>query len=390
MDIIIVGGGIVGLTLANLLVQNTDLQLAIIEAHPTIHAFSDDTYDIRCSAITLGAQQIFADLGIWDEIIAARLGIYDKMLIWDAEPHNKLEFTAEAIKAKQLGYIIENRVIARALYNKLIQHPQIRFIHGKMSELAINNDHVELTVNQELIKAKLLIGADGAKSTVRDKVNIQTVNMDYKHHALVATIKTDLSHNNTAMQRFSADGPLAFLPLDNPHMCSIVWSCEPEKIAMLKQLPINDFCKLLTHEFANHLGSCHLQSERISFPLHLQHATQYVVNRVALVGDAAHVIHPLAGQGLNLGIFDAAALATLISTYATHDFGRLYILRKYERQRKVHNISMIALVASLKRIFEYEKNSIVNIRRQGLALINNLHYAKKLMINYATTSPLQG
>lgn len=390
MDIIIVGAGIVGLTLANLLVQNTDLQVAIIEAHPSPHAFTDDSYDIRCSAITLGVQQIFADLGIWDEIVATRVGTYDKMLIWDAEPKNKLEFTAESINAKQLGYIIENRVIARALYNRLIQHRQIRFIHGKMNGLAINIDHLELTVNQELLTAKLLIGADGAKSAVRDELNIQTVNWDYKHHAMVATIKTSLPHNNSAMQRFTADGPLAFLPLDNPHMSSIVWSCQPEKIAMLKQLPINEFCKLLAHEFANHLGTCDLQSERISFPLHMQHAMQYVVNRAALIGDAAHVVHPMAGQGLNLGILDAAALATIIRTYVDHDFGRLYILRKYERQRKVHNISMIALVESLKRIFAHEKKSIVNIRRQGLALINNLHYAKKLMINYATTSPLQG
>lgn len=385
MDIIILGGGIAGLTLANLLAKNSSLRIAVIDKQATQLEWDSTYYDIRCSAIAAASEQIFASIDVWQAILAERVGYYDQMLVWDREPQVKLEFLAKDIAVEKLGHIIENRVILRALYNKLNQQPNVEFIYEAPTNIEFTPEYVNLHLVTRNVMGKLIVGADGANSWLRSQAEIAVASWDYQHSALVATVKSQLQHANTARQRFMSDGPLAFLPLDKPHLSSIVWSSAPAKIDSLLKMPPAEFCKNLTEEFAFQLGELELHGERKSFPLRMLHAEQYVKSRLALIGDAAHVIHPLAGQGLNLGIKDAAVLAgVLLQAHSQEqDLGKLVILRKYERSRKGHNISMLALMEGIKRGFAVENTTFSNLRYGGINGINNLNFIKNTMMRFA-------
>lgn len=385
MDIIILGGGIAGLTLANLLAKNSSLKIAVIDKQRPQLEWDNSSYDIRCSAIVAASEQVLASIGVWQAILAERVGYYDQMLVWDREPQIRLQFLAKEIAAEKLGYIIENRVILRALYTKLKQQPNVEFIYELPTNIELTQEHVNLHLATRNVISKLIVGADGANSWLRNKAEVTIASWDYQHTALVATVQSQLPHNNTARQRFMSDGPLAFLPLDQPHLSSIVWSSDPAKIDSLLKMPAPQFCKNLAEEFAFELGELELHGERKSFPLRMLHAEQYIKPRFALIGDAAHVIHPLAGQGLNLGIKDAAILAEVLvqAHLQEQDLGKLSILRKYERSRKGHNISMLALMEVIKRTFAVENTMFSNLRYGGINGINNLNFIKNTMMRFA-------
>jgi 2-octaprenylphenol hydroxylase len=384
MDVVILGGGIVGLTMANLLAQS-NLQIGIIEPNIPLLEWDANSYDLRCSAITRAVQNIFISIGVWNEIVADRLSYYDQMHVWDCEPSNKVCFSARAIHEPNLGYIIENRSMLRALHKKLVQQNNVTFIRDCATDFQQRANINHITTGDKNITCKLLIGADGANSWLRNRLNIDVNKWDYQHHALVANIQTELPHNNTARQRFLPDGPLAFLPLSHQHMCSIVWSSSPDKIQTLMQTSAEDFTAELKQQFAATLGDLHLKSERASFPLRMLHACNYVLPGIALIGDAAHVIHPLAGQGLNLGIMDAGSLAEVVlQAYNTRvELGSLRILRRFERERKAHNLSMLTLVEGLKRFYAQQNPGVKNLRRFGMRLVDNLPIAKNFMMHYA-------
>lgn len=385
MDVAILGGGIVGLTLANLLSQNPQLSIALIEPTKPQLDWDQNQYDLRCSAITPAAQNIFELLSVWRDITLHRVGSYNKMLVWDQELHNKIEFDAQSIKATHLGHIIENRVIAKVLYEKLLQANNVVIMHAAATDLQQNVDSNIISVDSKQIECQLVVGADGSNSWLRKKANIANYGWDYQHVALVAVIETQHGHNNVAMQRFTADGPLAFLPLDRANLCSIVWSGPPAKIQELVQCDPQDFCVQLAQAFCYQLGTLKLVSGRASFPLRMLHAMNYVLPRLALVGDAAHVIHPLAGQGLNLGILDAVQLNHVLQQawQCGKDIGDLKVLRKYERARKAHNIPMIALMEGFKRGFAAQGSLLTRMRAQALHLADNLDFAKNAMIRLA-------
>lgn len=385
MDVIILGSGIVGLTLANLLAQEPDLQIAILDPNPPTLTWDAANYDIRCSAINLAAQQIFKQLGVWQAIVAQRLGCFKEICVWDQELHNNIRFDAASLGLNNLGYIIENRVMINALYTHLLQHKNVTVLHAAADALTVEDSAVHLHVGTQTICAKLLIGADGANSWVRTQVNIPVYTHDYQHSALVATIETEYPHANIAMQRFMPDGPLAFLPLDAPHLCSIVWSSAPDKIQQLMQLQAAEFTSYLSSEFAFKLGGLKLHGTRASFPLRMLHATQYVLPHVALLGDAAHVVHPLAGQGLNLGILDAAVLAKvlLVARQNDLDLGSMPVLRKYERSRKSHNVGVLALMTGIKKFFATDNFMVNSMRAHGMQLLNHMDPVKNFMMRYA-------
>lgn len=385
MQIIILGAGIVGLTTASLLSQDPNLKITLIDPTPQPASWSNSDYDIRCSAITHASQRIFNSIGIWDSILADRSAAYYEMLVWDQDPEIKIQFSAADIGAENLGHVVENRVITKALYNNLLDKPNVIMISGSAVALDSQKDFIKVTIGTRDIYGNLVIGADGANSWLRSNANIQVQHVDYGHAALVACIESDLPHNQTARQRFMPDGPLAFLPLAAPHYSSIVWSSRPDIIEELMSLEENAFCERLSTTFAHTLGVLRLHGKRVNFPLRMLHATQYVMPRIAIIGDAAHVIHPLAGQGLNLGLLDAESLVACVhnAILKKRDIGSFAVLRKYERSRKGHNLSMITLVGTLKRLFESESMLLKNLRGHGMRYLDDFGFAKKAMMRFA-------
>lgn len=378
MDVIIVGGGIVGLTMANLLAQIAELRITVVESQIPVSDWDNTYYDLRCSAIARASLNIFKYIDVWPAIVAERLGVYDKMQIWQTGHTDSIKLAAVDVAATELGHIVENRVLQRALRSKLATYNTVKLCKGVAHKLEQVADLKRLYIDDYHIDAHLVIGADGADSWLRRAAHIETYGWDYQQCALVATIKSALPHMHTAMQSFAADGTLAFLPLDKTNLSSIVWSSTPAKIKQLMQLVPEEFCAALAAEFCNKLGSLEVIGERASFPLRMLHARTYIAQRVALIGDAAHVIHPLAGQGLNLGIMDAAVLAESVSIAVRSkiDIGRTSVLRSYERRRKSHNLSMIAIVEGFKRSY----GLLTGINNQ---IANNFKLASNYAIRFA-------
>ena len=383
-DLTIVGGGMVGLTLAASLAKS-NLKIAIVENKECVGL--SDLPASRVSAISAASRTIFEKLGIWHHIDAKRVTAYDTMFVWEKDSFGKISFDAQQVEALQLGYIIENEQIQHALLTTVQKQSNVTFYTpDKLTNIALGDGEAWLTLaSGKNITTKLVIGADGANSWVRNKVDIPLTHWDYNHHALVATVKTDLPHEHCARQVFTPDGPLAFLPLFEKNLCSIVWSVPPEKAKQLQALPIGEFNKQLTRTFDNHLGFCEIQSERYSFPLTMRYARDFAKHRVALIGDAAHTIHPLAGQGVNLGLLDAVSLAQCIleNSDADKDIGLYENLRQFERWRKTEATQMIASMELLKRLFNGD-NPVQKVARD-LALIfaDNVSPLKKQFIKQA-------
>jgi len=352
-DLAIIGGGIVGLTLAASL-ADSHLSIALIEG--TTAKKLDDAVIGRVSAISFASQTLFEKLGIWPLLNKQRITPYDTMKVWDQDSAAKIEFNAKQVAHEQLGYIVENEQIEHALLQSVEKQSNVTFYcPDQLTNLAVGEGENWLTLeSNESLTTKLVVAADGANSWIRDKADIPLVSWDYDHHAIVATIKTELPHQQCARQIFTPQGPLAFLPLFEQNLCSIVWSVPPEKAEFLMALSNSEFNKQLTRAFDNRLGACEVNSARQSFPLTMRYARDFAKHRIALIGDAAHTIHPLAGQGLNLGLLDALSLAqTLIANNEMDkDIGMYPHLRQFERWRKSEALQMIASMEVLKRVFE--------------------------------------
>ena len=382
-DIVIVGGGIVGLTLACAL-GSSSLRIAVIDQQASATKILTDDYDLRVSAITLASQKIFAALGVWQRIQARRASAFRKMHVWDATGNGYINFDSADIGESTLGYIIENSVIQAALYEQTQTYSNIDFIcPAQLQQLKVHPESValELVDGRQLI-TQLVIGADGAQSKVRKLAHIELTQRDYAHTAIVATIQTELPHQATAWQCFLPNGVLAFLPLAEAHTSSIVWSVTPQVAEHLNKLETKEFQQALTKAFAHRLGNVVNVSERVAFPLRMQHAKNYCLANIALLGDAAHTVHPLAGQGVNLGLLDAACLAEVILHAYNNKraINSLATLRRYERWRKGDNLTMLALVAGFKHLFAGENKTIASARSLGLNLTNNLQLLKNFFM----------
>lgn len=387
-DVIIIGSGIVGATTALALACETSLRIAVIEKNKPVFPNDLTQYDHRVSAISLASKTIFQNLHCWDAIQSKRVSGYSRIHVWDAITNSKIDFEAPLLNQLFLGYIIEDSIIRSSLLKHFKNYPTIDFLCPvKINFIYEKPDSIELILdnNNNKITTKLLIAADGAESWVRTQVKIPLTQWDYEHTAIVTTIKTEFPHQATAWQRFLPTGPLAFLPLDNPHYCSIVWSAVPDYATYLLSLDDDAFCKILTTEFSNSLGNSISATPRYHFPLRMRHAKHYIKPRLALIGDAAHTIHPLAGQGVNLGLLDAATLAEVIidAHKKNRDFASSSTLRRYERWRKSDTLLMLALVEGLKRLFASDKKPLQHLRRFGLTLTDHFPFLKNQLVNYA-------
>lgn len=385
-DIIIVGGGIVGLTLACALAQQAPLSIAILEAGPDAAAWSAAQYQHRVSAIALSSRRIFQSLQVWDAIASRRISPFTRIFVRDAEGEGEIHFDSRQIAEPVLGYIIENQVMQSALREKLKQYPQIEFISPvKPVSYQEQDDHIVLRMEDDRVfTARLAVAADGASSWLRAQAGIDCDRQDYQQLAIVANVTTEHAHQLVARQIFLSSGPIAFLPLNEPALSSIVWSLPAAEAMRLQALAPEEFNHELGKAFPL-LGAVRDSGPRYVFPLYRQQAARYVKSRVVLAGDAAHTVHPLAGQGVNMGLLDAASLAEVVVSAIKNrrDYASHANLRRYERWRKADNLAMYTGVDALKKLFAQDHLSVKSLLSFGLNTTDRLAWLKNIFIRHA-------
>lgn len=390
-DVIIVGAGMVGSTLA-LALQSSGLEVLVIDGSPlSLEPFAADApFEARVSALSMASQRVLERLNVWPGIVARRSSAYRDMYVWDGAGTGNIHFSAASVHAETLGHIVENRVVQDALLEQLHESNIGLLGNAKLEQLRRSGHEWLLTLEDgRELRASLLIAADGANSAVRRLAGCATREWDYLHHAIVTSVRTEKPHQSTAWQRFTDDGPLAFLPLasDQPdqYWSSIVWSAVPAEVERLMALDDQQFCVELGNAFEQRLGKVLHNDRRVAIPLRQRHAKRYVEQGLALIGDAAHSIHPLAGQGVNLGFLDAAVLADVL----LHALARgespadERVLSRYERRRMPHNLAMMAAMEGFERLFQADPLPVRWLRNAGLNWIDDLPEAKALFVRQA-------
>ena len=388
-DLLIVGAGMVGSALA-LALRDSGLNILVVDGGPlTVKPFvADAPFEARVSALSIASQRILERLGVWDGIVARRVSPYSDMHVWDGSGTGKVHFSASSVHAEVLGHIVENRVVQDALVEHLHDSDIGLLADARLEQMRHSGDDWLLTLSDgRTLRAPLVVAADGANSTVRRMTGTATREWDYLHHAIVTSVRTADSHRKTAWQRFTDDGPLAFLPLDREgeHWCSIVWSVTPEQSERLMKLDDERFCRELESAFEGCLGQVISADSRVCVPLRQRHAKRYVAPGLALIGDAAHTIHPLAGQGVNLGFLDAAVFAEVLRD-AVERGERLAderVLSRYERRRMPHNLALMAAMEGFERLFQADALPVRLLRNAGLKMVDHSAEAKALFVRQA-------
>ncbi|MGG4610411.1 FAD-dependent 2-octaprenylphenol hydroxylase [Providencia sp. Me31A] len=386
-DVVIAGGGMVGLALACGL-EGSGLRVAVVENHPPKVPFSaTEPYALRVSAINAASEKLLTYLDVWPSIKGMRASAYHGMEVWDNNSFGRITFSAQEQNLTHLGHIVENNVVRDALWQKASQLRDVTLLApATIKKVVWGENDVFITLDDEnMLTARLVVGADGANSWLRSHADIPLTFWDYEHTALVATIRTEKLHEGVARQAFNGEGILAFLPLSDPHLCSIVWSQDATEAARRQVLDKTDFNKELAVAFDLHLGLCQVESDRMTIPLTGRYARQFAAQRLALLGDAAHTIHPLAGQGVNLGFMDVAMLMGEIKRLHREgkDFGQYLYLRDYERSRKHSAALMLAGMQGFRELFDGNNPAKKLLRDIGLVLADSLPGVKPQLLNHA-------
>ncbi|WP_349971231.1 2-octaprenyl-3-methyl-6-methoxy-1,4-benzoquinol hydroxylase [Pseudomonas caspiana] len=388
-DLLIVGAGMVGSALA-LALQGSGLNVVVVDGSPlSVKPFDAQAmFEPRVSALSAASQRILQRLGAWEGIAARRTSPYGEMQVWDGSGTGQIHFSAASVHADVLGHIVENRVVQDALLDRLHDCDIGLLANARLEQMRRSGDEWLLTLaDGRLLRAPLVIAADGANSAVRRLTGTQTREWDYQHHAIVTSVRTSNSHRKTAWQRFTDNGPLAFLPLqrEGEHWCSIVWSVTPKEAERLTALDDDAFCRELERAFEGRLGPVLAADPRVCVPLRQRHAKRYVAEGLALIGDAAHTIHPLAGQGVNLGFLDAAVLAEVL--LHAHERGErladVRVLSRFERRRMPHNLALMAAMEGFERLFQADQLPLRWLRNTGLKMVNQVPEAKATFVRQA-------
>jgi 2-octaprenylphenol hydroxylase len=377
-DVLIVGGGMVGAALASLLARTDEtLAIAVLEARETPPFDPNQPFGVRVSAISRASMRILDACGAWSSIADARVSPYREMRVWDAQGEafggGSVHFDSADLGEPDLGAIVENDLIQAMLARQLQSIPGVTWmapVRLAGLELTAAEATAELEDGRRL-RARLVVGADGGASATRSLAGIGVTGRNYGQHAVVANLRCEQPHRETAWQRFLPTGPLAFLPLSDGR-CSIVWSTTPAHAEELLAMEPADFRAAVADGAGGVMGEITESSAPAAFPLRMQAAERYTGQRLALVGDAAHSVHPLAGQGVNLGFLDAAALAQVIAAAVAdgRDPGDLRALRRYERWRKGENLAAMYAIDTIGRLFSNDSETLGNLRRVGLEFVD--------------------
>ena len=383
-DVVIVGGGMVGAAVACSL-GGSLLKVAVIENSPPTPYTPDQPHDMRVSALSIASKNILETVGAWEGVVNRRFCPFRRMRVW--ETAGDTEFCSDDINYPELGYIVENRVTQLALLERLqafdnielicpVSIKKINYVAGKPGEVELEDGRI--------LSANVLVAADGGQSRVRQTVGLGVTSWDYKQHALVIYIETAYGQQDITWQRFLPSGPQAFLPLTG-HYGSIVWYNSPDEVNRLKTLSFEALKDELVAAFPDCLGQVNNVLGVASFPLKRQHAQSYVKPGVVLVGDAAHMINPLAGQGVNIGLLDAAALGEVLLEAAKEglELGSLTVLKRYEKMRRNENLKMMTVMDIFYQVFSNEVLPLKLIRNFGLGLAERILPAKNKVMRSA-------
>jgi len=373
-DIIIVGGGMVGACMA-LAAAREGFHVTLLEPRQPSLDWSGDDFDIRVSALTRTSETILRNLDVWSGMQQRRVTAYENMHVWDRKGFGEIHFAAEDVGAPNLGHIVENRVIVAGLWEQINHQANIKHVADfEIASIERGSDQTKLiSSNNAVLSASLVIGADGARSSVRDLVGLTASISSYDQEGVVCTVKAEQGNASTAWQRFMPSGPLALLPMNEDHF-SIVWSTSPEHALSLVNASEESFNHELTQASEGVCGNLSVISDCAAFPLRKLKADRYVVDGVALIGDAAHVIHPLAGQGVNLGFLDAAMLIDVLIEARAHceSIGAMGVLRRYERARKGHNLAVQSAMDGFKHLFSNNNPALTLLRNVGLGVAHHV------------------
>ncbi|MED5509771.1 MAG: UbiH/UbiF/VisC/COQ6 family ubiquinone biosynthesis hydroxylase [Pseudomonadota bacterium] len=385
-DIVIVGGGMVGATLAVALASEPALKIALVEAQLPEAPAAGSPYDLRVSALTRSSEILLTRLGLWSQLPGGRVSAFTDMRVWENEG-SELHFNSADLGEPWLGHLLENRVLQTTSLAQCQRMPNIKVISpAQPSHYA---PHQVTLDNGDVLQARLIVAADGAQSPLREWAGIKLKGWSYDQKGLVATVTTEHSHQHTAWQRFLSEGPLALLPLPELNQCSIVWSLNSSSADRLLALSEVEFIAELNEACQLKPARITAISERAAFPLQLRHADSYIKPGLALVGDAAHIIHPLAGQGVNIGLLDAATLTEVVLNAHQHgrDIGSLHTLQKYQRQRHADNLLMQFSMDMFKRVFSSRLAPVRWLRQFGLRGVNHSTWLKNLFMHQAASRP---
>ena len=389
-DVVIVGAGVIGTAMASLLLAcklSAPGRVAVIADRFATAGPAEADWDLRVFALSRASERLLKKCGVWDSLPMKRAFPYERMCVWDAggEPHGKgsLSFDSAEIAEPNLGFIVDGH----ALQWQCLQAARTAgavLLEAGLDSVAAADAGVSIGLSDgRALRSQLLIAADGQESKTRELLGIETAGHSYRQDALVAHVRTAKSHRNTAWQRFLRIGPLAFLPLPDGRS-SIVWSAARAEAARLRALDPEAFGAALTAASGEVLGACELSTQLASFPLKLQYALEYARPRAVLLGDAAHVVHPLAGQGLNLGLLDCAALADVLGQAgSTGYFGEHQLLRRYERWRRSENLLAAGTLDGLERLFSSADPLSAGLRAAGLSAVDKLPFVKRRLAQRA-------
>ncbi len=385
-DVVIVGGGMVGATVALGLGQQ-GMSVLLLEKKVVDTLWqADSAYQVRVSALTRASEKILRNLGAWQGIESRRFHPFTAMHVWDEITPGEVHFSAKDMGEPNLGYTVENDVIQSALWEQVEACENITvLLNHRLESLRLENDQAWLVLEGiGEIQTELLVGADGAMSQVREMAFIGLETHDYEQCAVVGCVKTELSSEDTCWQRYTQNGPFAYLSMGK-NVSSIAWYLPLEKMQWALALSDNDFAQEISKASDYRLGSVIEVAERGAFPLVRRHAQHYVKPNLALVGDAAHTIHPQAGQGVNLGLLDAAALieTVLDAKAGNKSWGKYSILRKYERWRRGDNALVQRSMEAFDWLFKQDASLKVVVRKGLLPLANRLTPIKNWLMGQA-------
>ena len=390
-SITIVGAGPVGLAVAVLMARSEAhpaLHIRILEPRPVPSWAPTDT-DLRVYALSRASQNVLEHAGVWGEIESARVSPYRAMRVWEGDDpagQGSIDFDCAEVGESDLGHIVEDRLIRDRLFGALSSYRNVELLVGvEVAAVQSGPRNVEIRTRcGETFDSTVVVAADGGTSKVRELIKIPVATADYGQEAIVTHVESSESHRETAWQRFLPEGPLAFLPLVDGRS-SVVWSLGTNAAHRLASVSEAEFIAELSAASGGVLGELHASSARAGFPLKVLHARHYCTPRVVLVGDAAHTVHPLAGQGMNLGLLDAAALAETFSDAICRqeDPGDLRVLRRYERERKGGNMRALLAMDALHRLFRLPGPLFAPLRSAGLSAVDASGFAKRRLMREA-------